>query len=182
MASVDNVRIGSTEAAVGGGVHTFTGASPTLPTNATDTLTGATSLGYISEDGVTEAQGTETEKIKAWQDNATVREVMTSHELTYEFVMIEMSDETMVEFFGPGNTLANTQITGKSLPIKPYVVHVVDGNKLIRLVIPKGQVVERQDRQFRASAAIGHGVKIQAYPDANGVKAYQYVGDVPVTP
>ena len=64
----------------------------TLPTDATTSLAVAfDDVGYISEDGVTETQDTDTNDIVAWQNGAVVRKIQTSHDLTYSFAMLETS-------------------------------------------------------------------------------------------
>src|SRR4051794_6611910 len=74
--------------------------SATAPTGTASALTGFDDLGLVGEDGVTEARGRSTNSIKAWQNGATVRTVVTDGELTYHFVMLETKKETVETYYG----------------------------------------------------------------------------------
>jgi hypothetical protein len=151
-----------------------------LPTNATTALAGGyLDVGYIHEDGVTETQDTETEDIKAWQLGATVRKVQTSHDLMYNFTMLETNGVVLKEYYGDftaGVSAADdvVLIKGTELPNRRWVLSVVDGLKIARIVIPAGQITERGEVTYTNSDAIGREVTITCYPDSSGNKAYIY--------
>lgn len=153
--------------------HAPTGT--TLPTSATTALNAALKeVGYVGDEGVIEAQGTETAKIKAWQNGDTVRTKQTGHDLTYKFTMIETNDETVGLFYGNGTRVSHA-VKGTELPHEAYVVDVLDGDDTVRIVIPDGQVTERGEVVYKSDSAIAYPVTITCYPDATGVKAYKYV-------
>lgn len=166
--TADNVRV-----AVTGGI--FVAATGTaLPTSAVSTLNVAfTELGYVGEDGITENQSADVNDIKAWQNGDTVRKVQTSHDLTYQFTLIETTDTVLAEFYGPlvGGVV---QVTGDQLGHKSWVIEIADGDVDIRVVIPDGQVTERGEITYANGEAIGYQVTVTAYPDDSGVKAYIY--------
>lgn len=169
MAVAENVRVGVT-----GTVNMGTSGA-TLPTTTVAALTNFTDVGYISEDGVTQAINADVNDIKAWQNGDTVRKVQTSHDLTYHFVMLETNTETLEAYYGPDNLAGGVvEITGDQLPRLPWVLDVIDGDEVVRIVIPDGQITERGDVAFKNDDATGYEVTLTAYPDDNGVKAYQY--------
>ncbi|MBW3663573.1 MAG: phage tail protein [Actinobacteria bacterium] len=161
------------------------------PTDATAALIAAfVDVGYISEDGVTESQDEDVEDITAWQNGAKVRKVKTSHDLMYSFTMIETSAVTLREYYGNfaaadsvavGNPVDDTvEIDGVELPHRVWVLSVLDGEHVLRVVIPDGQVTERGDITYVNGEAVGREVTISCFPDANGNKAYIYMAEVAV--
>lgn len=163
-------------------------AGTDLPDDAATALPVAhEDVGYISEDGVTETQDTDTNDIMAWQNGAKVRKVQTSHDLTYQFTMIETSEVTLREYYGnftagnPSGTPATDDtvvIDGSELPHRVWVLSVLDGDHVLRIVIPDGQVTERGDITYSNGEAVGREVTITCYPDSSGNKAYIYMAEV----
>lgn len=149
----------------------------TLPTDATTALDAAfADVGFIHEDGVTETQDTDTNDIVAWQNGAKVRKVQTSHDLMYAFTMLETSPVTLEAYYG--NHLDGVvEIDGKELPHKAWVLSVLDGDHVLRAVIPDGQITERGEITYANGEAVGREVTITCYPDSEGVKAYLYFDD-----
>src|SRR5690606_40995324 len=65
--------------------------------SATDSLDGAyVGLGYVSEDGVTEAHEDSVDNIVAWQNSTIVRAVRTASLMTLSCTLIERSEERRV--------------------------------------------------------------------------------------
>ena len=166
--TADNVRV-----AVTGGIFVApTGTA--LPTSAITALNVAfNDLGYVGENGVTEAQNADVTDIKAWQNGDTVRKVQTSHDVTYNLTLIETKDEVLEVYYGP-LTGGVVHVTGDQLGHQSWVIEVVDGDVDIRSVIPDGQVTERGDITYANGEAIGYDVTVTAYPDDSGIKAYIY--------
>jgi hypothetical protein len=143
--------------------------SATLPTSTSATLTGFTDLGYIGEDGVTEARDQSSEKIKAWQRGENVRTVITEGSLTYKFVMIETSKVTVETFY---QSTATSAATEGSITVYPtaqagrfaWVFDVADDPQSIRVVIPEGEVTEVGEVKYANGEAIGREITITAYP------------------
>ena len=166
--TADNVRV-----AVTGGIFVApTGTA--LPTSPLDALNGSfADLGYIGEDGITESQNADSADIKAMQNGDTVRKVQTSHDLTYQFTMIETTDAVLAQYYGPLSA-GVVHVTGDQLPRQSWVLEIEDGDVLIRAVVPDGQITERGDITYANGEAIGYQVTLTAYPDESGVKAYIY--------
>lgn len=124
------------------------------------------SVGYISEDGVTEANTLESDDIKAWQNAETVRKVITSQETTYGFTMIETNAEALGLFYG--KTVAPSDVShviGGDIGGKYAVcLTIVDGTEVIRRWVPSAEVTERGEVTFGSTDALGYEVTMTAYP------------------
>lgn len=168
MGTAANVRVGVTGGVFGAPLGTA------LETDALSALDAAfDDLGYISDDGITQAIGTDQTEIKAWQNGDVVRKIQTSHDLTYQFAMLEESDATLIAYYG-NSADGVVEVRGEQGVRQSWVIEVEDGDNVLRIVIPDGQVTEREDVVFLNEEAISYGVTITCYPDADGVKAYQY--------
>lgn len=160
-----NVRVAVTgEVSVGA-------TSATAPTSSSSSLTGFTGLGYVSEDGVTETRDRSTEDIKAWQNSATVRTVITDGTLTYNFRLIETTKAAVELAYGTTVTQTVPEGTYAIVPTatggrKSFVIDVVDGANLKRIYIPQGEVTEVGDVTYASGEPIGYEVTITAYADA----------------
>lgn len=158
-----NVRVGVT------GVISRAPSSATLPTTTTATLTGFTDLGYVGEDGVTETRDQSSEKLKAWQNGANVRTVITEGSLTFNFVMLETSKVTLETFY---QSTATTGATEGNITVNPaaqagrsaWVLDVIDGAEFMRVVVPEGEVTEVGDVKYASGEAIAREITVTAYP------------------
>lgn len=169
---------GNVRVAVTGAVYAAPAATA-VPTSTAAALNAAfVDVGYLSEDGVTTSIATDSNDIIAWQNGTLVRRVQTSHDFTLQFTMIETNGASLLLYFGNytvgGAGSGSVQITGAAAPRGAYVLHVVDGTDLIRVVIPDGQVTDRGEVTYLNGDAVGYDTTITAYPDASGVKAYLY--------
>ena len=152
----------------------------TAPTGTGGTTTGFTGLGFVSEDGVTETRDRSSDNIKAWQNAATVRTVVTDASLTYTFTLIETKKETVELYYGTTVTAAAADGNFVIVPAntggrKSFIIDVIDGSELIRTYIPQGEVTEVGDKVYASGEPIGYEVTITAYPDttiAGSAKVY----------
>jgi hypothetical protein len=167
--NADNVLVGVT----GGAFVAPEGT--TLPTNTSTALNAAfEEVGYIHEDGVTQAIGSDITDIRAWQNADVVRKIQTSHDLTYQLTMIETSDTTLAAYYG-NYAAGAVEINGDQPPHKSWVIEVADGDDDVRIVIPDGQITERGDIVYQNGDAVGYPITITCFPDGSGNKAYMYV-------
>jgi hypothetical protein len=158
-----NVRVGIT------GIISKGPTSATLPTTTSAALTGFTDLGFIGEDGVTEARDQSSENIKAWQKGETVRTVITEGSLTYKFVMLETSKATLETYY---QSTATSAATEGSITIYPtaqagrfaWIFDVVDISESMRVVIPEGEVTEVGEVKYANGEPIGREITVTAYP------------------
>ena len=156
-------------------------AGTAIPVDAATPLnTAFKNLGYISEDGVTNAIESDIENAQAWGGD-TVMVVQTSYNETYAFTCIETNVTVLSEYFGEDNVTAvgaNLTIkhTGQELKEHPWVIETVlkDG-RIQRSVIPKGKISERGEITFKDDEPISYEMTISALPDAEGGTAYTYI-------
>ena len=73
----------------------------------------------------------------------------------------------------------SVQIKGEELGRNVWVLSVEDGDHLMRVVIPSGQVTERGDITYANEDAVSREVTLTAYPDTSDVKAYVYLTQSP---
>lgn len=161
-------------------------AGTALPTDATTALAEAfLNVGFISEDGVTNAIETDTEEIKAW-GGVTVLEPQTSYKETFGFTMIETNEVSMKQVFGEDNVTVNASsgaITVKhNADEKSEYVYVIEvlmsGNRVKRQVIPRGKVTEIGEIVYVDNEAIGYETTVSALADDSGNTAYEYIATV----
>lgn len=163
------------QVAVTGGISTAAvgTALPTSPTATPDVL--FKDVGYISEDGVTQATGDSTTEIKAWQNGDVVRRIQTDHSVTFSFMMIETNAVSLDAYYGGNYSAGVVQMKAGVMPRRSWILDMLDGTSKIRNVIPDGQITDRGDVVWKNGDKVGYQVTIECYPDASGVKAYQYL-------
>ena len=154
----------------------------TLPTNAKSTLSSDfKDLGYVSEDGVTNANSPETENIKAWGGEI----VYTSQtEKKDEFVLTlisSLNEEVLKTIYGDGNVTVNED---NSIDVKAttdeaqeaiYVIDMILRNgALKRIVIPDGKITEVGDIVYKDDEVTGYETTFTCLP-SGGVTHYEYI-------
>jgi hypothetical protein len=147
------------------------------PADADTALTGFSDLGYVSEDGVTETRDRSTNAIKAWQNAATVREVVTEASLQYKLTLLETKAETVEAFYGTTVNAGDGSVTivpSATGGAHSYVIDVVDGADFIRTYIPLGEIIEVGDQVYASGEAIGYEVTISAYEGPAGYSAKKF--------
>lgn len=160
----DNVRVAVTGAVY---VGPTTSAAPTSSSSA---LTGFTDLGYVSADGITETIDKTTAQIRAWQNGALVREVVSEGTYSVAMTFIETNQDVLELYFG--SDLTGGALDGdptKSGGRKSFVIDVVDGDIVERTYIPAGEVTAVGERVLASGEAIGYNVTITAYADTSSV-------------
>lgn len=182
----DAKNVSTAKPKVGGAIYTAPLGS-TLPKNATEVLDEAfQSLGYISEDGLTNENSPESDEIKAWGGD-TVAVVQTDKPDTFGYTLIEhLNINVLKEMYGETNVTGDleTGITVKanSQELKEHAL-VIDmqlkGDILKRIVIPSGKISEIGEISYTDSDAIGYEVTIQAVPDTDGNSHYEYIQKKP---
>lgn len=166
--SADNVRVAVTGALSAGPIGTA------APAGTSDPISPRIDLGYIGEDGVTETQpgSGDVNRIKAWQNGATVRTIRTPSEdlPTWKFVLLETKLEVIELYYK--TTVTQTVTEGSYAidadatdPGHDFILDVVDGAELERVHIPRGFVSEVGDKVYANGEPIGYEVTIEGEKD-----------------
>lgn len=155
----------------------------TLPTDATTALDAAfVCLGYVSEDGLENANEMDVSDIKAWGGNIVYRSLT---ELTDNFslALIESENEDVLKtVYGDSNVTTDldgnitVNIKAEDPQEQVWVFELtLRGGRAKRIVIPDGAVTSRETITYNDSDAIAYGITVSAYPDASNVTHKEYI-------
>lgn len=154
-----------------------------LPTNASSALSADfTEVGAITSDGITETTSQDRKDVYIWQDNTLARRIPGQYAKTFKFAAAETNLMTLGVQFA-SSTVAQTA-TGVTVTEKApgtderaWVLHGIDGSRLLRIVVPIGEVTERGDVVWSAENVTVYEWTLSCYVDTNGVVAYRYYLD-----
>ena len=184
MADVKNVSYGKPRA---GGAAYSAPLATALPTDAKTALAVTyKSLGYISEDGLTNENSPESETIKAWGGD-TVLVTQTDKPDTFSFKLIEATNvEVLKEVYGSANVtgtlsvMAGIKIKANADELPEHVLvfdMILNGGLLKRVVLPIAKVTEIGEISYIDDDAIGYELTVRAMPDTSGNTHYEYIQD-----
>lgn len=180
MANTNNVTAAKPK--IGGAVYSAP-LGTTLPTDATTNLNNAfKSLGYISEDGLTNENSIDSDNIKAWGGDI-VNVVQTEKTDSFSYTLIEsLNIEVLKEVFGKDNVTGDLttgitiKVNSRELDSHCLVIDMIlKDDVLKRIVIPNGRVSEIGEIIYSDSETVGFETTVQALPDSNGNTHYEYI-------
>lgn len=183
--TVGNVTTG--KPGVSGGVY-IGAPGTTLPANATSSLSSYTSLGYVSEDGLTNSNSPESETGKAWGGDIVIT-YQTEKPDTFQFTLIEAKNTDVLKAVYGTNNVSGTLGTGIAITANAdeaeeniWVFDMIMRNDTYkRIVVPVGKVTEVGDIVYKDDELVGYELTIQAFPDSDNNTHYEYIVEADVS-
>lgn len=153
-----------------------------LPTDAETALNEAfKGLGYISTDGITNANSPTSNKLTAWGGD-TVLNTMADRPDDFKFKLIEGENpEVLKAVYGDDNVEGDAE-SGMTVKVGSedpeqfsWVFDMIQkGGIAKRVVIPAASLSALEEIKYIDSDAVGYGVTISAVPDTSGYTHYEY--------
>jgi hypothetical protein len=184
MTTAANILVGS------GGTIYVAPTGTALPTTEDGALNAAfTSVGYISEDGITISSSVEVADIAAFQSLLPVRRVVTGRTFEASFVLREWTAANIELAFGGGSvTNESTHFeyrppaAGDALAEKSVVIDWQDGDKVYRLVLNRVVATETVETNITRTGAADLPLTLSVMEDSNGDTWYLMTDDPALDP
>lgn len=182
MSANNSANVSTGKPKIGGAIYYAPEGTP-LPTDAVSNLNASfENLGYVSEDGLTNANSITSENIKAWGGDI-VNSTQTEKGDTFAFKLIEVIRVAVLKaIYGSDNvtgeldTGIQVKANAKEIKAASWVVDMIlNGSTLKRVVIPRGKISELGDIVYKDDEAIGYEPTIEALPDTDGNTHYEYI-------
>lgn len=179
----NSANVGAAKPGIKGAIF-WAPAGTDLPTDAsTDLAEAFVSVGYVSDEGLTEKETRSYQKHKAWGGD-TVDSSQTEYAKSYGFKMIETNETTMKVRYGAENVTAEggkvSQVkhNAKELPEGVWVIEMIIAGKIVRKVMPKAKIDEIGDIAYNDSNLVKYDVTLGLYPDTSGDYEIDYYAEV----
>lgn len=180
--TTNSSNVSTGKPAVTGAIY-YAPIGTTLPTDATTALaTAFKGVGYISEDGLTNANTFDSENIKAWGGD-TVYTIENNKVDTFQFKLIETLNVDVIKAVFGSSNVSGTLSTGITVSANSaehgdlswIAEMILRGGVLKRIVVPKAKISALAEIIYKDSEATGYDVTITAFPDSSGNTHYEYI-------
>jgi hypothetical protein len=130
-------------------------------------------LGYLSDDGPTVSQSTDSTSIQPWQSKVPIRTVITSRSVELQMTLWQLNEKTLALYFdsdrpdvGTDGSIAMDVRT--DTPQHTYAVGIDsrDGDRVLRLAFRRASLSGVGDMQIQAGAAVPLDVTLAALDDS----------------
>lgn len=166
---------------VGGAVY-IAPAGTAIPTDAITALnTAFKSLGYISEDGLTNSNSPEVGEVKAWGGDVVLTP-NNSRKDTFQFTLLESIDVNVLKLAYGSDNVSGTLATGIAVHVGPgegeehaMVVEMIGkGGVLHRICVASCVLTSLGEVNYKDVNAVGYNVTLTASADASGFTHHEY--------
>lgn len=177
---VANVSAGKPK--IGGAVFRAP-AGTAIPTAADAALSEAfVCMGYCSEDGLTNSNSPEGDKIRAWGGDV-VYAYQSAKDDTFTFTLIESLNVDVLKAVYGDDNVTGTLETGVTVRANSQeaesAVWVFDmiarGGKAIRIAVPDGKISALGEIGYKDTSLSGFAITLLASPDGDGNTHYEYI-------
>ena len=156
-----------------------------LPSTADEDMTlnsAYTCLGFVSEDGLENANDLEVSVIKSW-GGLTVYRSLNGLNDTFSLKLIESLNVDVLKAVYGDNNVTTTEsgdikvnVVAEDPQEKIWVFDMaLRGGKPKKIIIQDGAVTARETITYNDSAAIAYGITISAYPGSDGEVHFELV-------
>lgn len=154
-----------------------------MPTDARTALTSAwDDSGYVSEDGLSVTITRSTTPIRDWS-KAAVRNLLTEFGGAIAVAFLQVDQFAAERMFGEDNVTVTAATTSTSEvikigigaelpPIEAWCFSMKDGDARIRVCVPRGQMTDVNQIDFKPDAGNVIGGTLTAYDDGTGKSIY----------
>lgn len=154
----------------------------TVPTDAVTALSqDFKEMGYSADDGLTNANETESEEIKAWGGQVVATPV-TSKTDKFTIKLIEVLNSEVLKAVYGDEAVTGDLTTGLAVAVgmdEPengiWVFDMVVNDTLKRIVLPNAKITEMGEIVYKDDEVVGFEVTLSALPDSNGKTHYDYM-------
>ena len=155
----------------------------TMPADARTVLTSAwDDSGYVSEDGLSVTITRSTTPIRDWS-KAAVRNLLTEFIGAIGVAFLQVDQFAAERMFGENNVtvtaanathgeIINVAIGAELPPIEAWCFSMKDGDARIRVCVPRGQMTDVNQVDFKPDAGNIIGGTLTAYDDGTGKSIY----------
>lgn len=159
-----------------------------LPSTADEDMTlnsAYTCLGFVSEDGLENANDLNVSEIKAW-GGLTVYRSLNGLNDTFSLKLIESLNVDVLKTVYGDNNVTTTEggdikvnVVAEDPQEKIWVFDMaIRGGKPKKIIIQDGAVTARETITYNDSDAIAYGITVSAYPDSDGKTHFELVSPV----
>lgn len=181
MATATKVSTGKPK--VGGAVFRAP-VGTTLPTDAATTLNVAfKEMGYISDEGLTNANTVTSNSVKDW-GGVVVMTIQDEKKDQFKFTPIEsLNVEVLKAVYGDTNVTEDA--TNHTITVHATAAEAIEyswvfdlvmrGGALKRIVLPNAKISELGDIVYNSADPVGYPITLDAFPDAAEKTHYEYI-------